>query len=321
MKRSLFVLLLLAFFTSGSLRAEFSWKDEPGKHLDLTFGTRSIARYVYEPLDDSSKERREETYKPFCHIYQWWSRDQYLTKGPGGKYTHHRGIYYGFSRISYTDAEGKAHEKVDTWHCRQAAQVHREFLSQEAGKETASFTSRIDWLGNDGKVFASEERTMTFSMKGSDIAVDFESTLAPTVASIQLDGDPQHAGFQFRASNSVFEETAKATYYIRPESGIGKPGVTINWSAKNDTEQTRDLPWKGMAVRLKDKTYTVAYLDSPTNPKPARFSERDYGRFGSYFATEVTKEAPVTVKYRLIVRQGEMTPDEIEKLSVEFTGI
>ncbi|MEM1442295.1 MAG: DUF6807 family protein [Verrucomicrobiota bacterium] len=320
MKLPLFFILVVTTLSTGVSQAEFSWTDEPGKYLDLTLKTRSIARYVYEAIDESSPERREETYKPFCHLYQWWSRDQFLTKGPGGKYTHHRGIYYGFSRISYTDAEGVEHEKVDTWHCRQAAQVHREFVSQSADANSASLTSRIDWLGNDGKTFATEDRTMTFSLKGSDIVVDFESTLTPTVASIRLDGDPQHAGFQFRASNSVFEETAKATYYIRPESGTGKPGVTINWSAKNDTEQTRDLPWKGMAVRLKDKTYTIAYLDSPTNPKPARYSERDYGRFGSYFATDVTKEEPLTVQYRLVVRQGEMTPEEIAQLSAEFTG-
>lgn len=320
MKFNLLLVFVFAAFFPGFTEAEFSWKDEPGKYLDLTFKTRSIARYVYEPVDESSKERREETYKPYCHLYQWWSRDQFLTKGPGGKFTHHRGIYYGFSRISYTDAEGEKHEKVDTWHCRQAAQEHQEFTALSAGADSASLTSKIDWLGNDGKVFAIEDRTMTFSLKGSDVVVDFESTLTPTVASLRLDGDPQHAGFQFRAHNSVFETAAKATYYIRPETGAGKPGVTINWSAKNDTEQTRDLPWKGMAVRMKDKTYTIAYLDSPSNPKPARYSERDYGRFGSYFATDVTAEEPLSVRYRLVVRQGEMTPQEIETLSTEFTG-
>lgn len=300
--------------------AQFSWKDTGGKYLDLTHGSRSIARYVYEPIDDSSTERRDETYKPFCHLYEWWSRDSFLTKGPGGKYTHHRGIFYGFSRISYTDEAGVEHEKVDTWHCRKAAQVHREFTAQEATADRASFTSRIDWLGDDGKAFASEERTMDFSLKDKDIVVDFTSTLTPLVSSLRLDGDPQHAGFQFRASQSVFEKTANATTYIRPVSGVGEPGATINWSPKTDNEQTRNQPWKGMAFRLNDKTYTVAYLDSPENPKPARYSERDYGRFGSYFATGVTKEKPLTVTYQLVIRQGEMTPEEIDAMSKAFAG-
>jgi len=96
--------------------------------------------------------------------------------------------------------------------------------------------------------------------------------------------------------------------------------VTMNWSAKSDNDQTRNQLWKGMAFRLSEKTYTVAYLDSPGNPKPARYSERDYGRFGSYFATEVTKNEPLSVNYRLVIRMGEMTPEEIGAMSEAFAG-
>lgn len=316
-------LILAAFALTilpSALEAQFAWRDTEGKHLDLTFGSRSIARYVYEPVDETTPERRNETYKPFCHIYQWWSKDQFITKGPGGKYPHHRGIYFGFSKISYTDNDGVKHDRVDNWHCRTAAQVHREFLKQEAGAKEAIFVSKIGWLGNDKKPFATEERTMAFSLNDSDIIIDFTSTVTPLVPTIRLDGDPQHAGFQFRASQDVFEKTAKATFYTRPETGVGAPGVAINWSAKNDTEETRNLPWKGMTFRLADKSYSVVYLDSPDNPKPARYSERDYGRFGSYFATTVTKDTPLTVNYRLVVHLGEMGPEEMEALSRDFSG-
>ena len=161
---------------------------------------------------------------------------------------------------------------------------------------------------------------MTFSRKNKDIVVDFTSTLTPKVPEVQLDGDPQHAGFQFRANNEVNDSTKNATYYIRPVTGVGERGKTINWSGKNDTEATRDLPWKAMCVSVGGKTYTIAYLDSPDNPKPARFSERDYGRFGSYFVATVTPEDPLTVNYRLIIRMGEMEPEEIEKWSKEFVA-
>ncbi len=299
--------------------AEYTWEKEDGKHLDLRHDKQLIARYMFEPIDESSKERREETYKPYCHIYKRRSDDQFITKGPGGKFTHHRGIFYGFSRISYTDAEGKEHSKVDTWHCRMAHQVHREFSAMEANEDSASFTAKIDWIGDDGKAFASEARTMRFSLVDNDLVIDFESKLTPLVPTMKVDGDPQHAGFQFRASNEVSELSAKSTYYLRPETGKGKPGATINWSPKTDTEATRDLPWKGLCFTLDDKKYTVAYLDSPSNPKPARFSERDYGRFGSYFAAEVSKEKPLEVTYRLVIREGEMEPEEIAALSDAFT--
>lgn len=320
------ILLTLILLTLGisQARAGFSWTDTPGKYLELVYDGKPVARYVYEAIDERSPERREETFKPFCHLYlyQWNHYGNLLTKGPGGKFTHHRGVFYGFNQVSYTDASGQRHEKVDVWHCRKAYQVHRRFLAQEAGENSAFFTSEIDWVGDDGVPFATESRTMRFNLNGPDVVVDFESTLVPQVAELRLDGDPQHAGFHFRAHNDVNDKTSNATYFIRPGSGIGQPGVAINWSGKNDTEQTRDLPWKAMCITLRDTQVTVAYLDNPDNPKPARSSERQYGRFGTYFATTVTKEKPLNVRYRLVVHPGEYeSADEVEKLSQEFLSV
>lgn len=316
--KSTSLLALAALLAPTILLADFRWSDTEGQHLDLFHDGRAVARYVYEPIDESSPDRREETYKPYCHIYQAWSRDEFLTKGPGGKYTHHRGIYFGFSRVSYTDEDGEEHRNIDTWHCRKDHQIHRDFLEREAGSSEASFTSEIDWVDQDGNAFVTEKRTMTFSYSGDDLVVDFASTLEANVPEVRLDGDPQHAGFQFRASNEVFESNRNATYYIRPETGVGERGQTVNWSNKNDTEATRDLPWKALCVEVGGKTYTIAYLDHPENPKPARHSERDYGRFGSYFEATITPDDPLTVNYRLVIRRGEMTPEEVAAFSEDF---
>ena len=159
----------------------------------------------------------------------------FSTKGPGGKFPHHRGIYYGFSKCSYVGADGKTQKNIDTWHCRKAHQVHHEFLKQEAGADSAAFTSRIEWIDNEGKPFASEERTMTFSHEGSALIVDFDSTLKPLVPELTVDGDPQHAVFNTAPTTTLQKKTAEQTIYIRPESGEAKPGATINWSAKSDT--------------------------------------------------------------------------------------
>ena len=160
---------------------------------------------------------------------------------------------------------------------------------------------------------------MRFSLKDPDVVVDFESTLTAKVPEIRLDGDPQHAGFHFRAHNDVNDKTSNATYYIRPVTGVGQPGVAINWSEKTDNEQTRDLPWKAMCFTLRDTQITVSYLDDPGNPKPARASERQYGRFGTYFATTVTPAKPLSVRYRLVVHPGEYeTEAEVAKLSGAF---
>ncbi|MCB1235872.1 MAG: PmoA family protein [Verrucomicrobiae bacterium] len=302
----------------------FEWKDTAGKFVDLLHDGRPVARYVHERIDLSSPERREETYKPFHHVYDWEGKS-FITKGPGGKYTHHRGIYFGFSKTGYTDASGKA-QTVDIWHCKPGKdgqpgthQTHEEFLEQTADAESATQRLRIAWHGNDGAVFANEERTLRFSFDAAGgLVVDFSSTLTPVAGEVTVDGDPQHAGFHFRASNEVAENTAKQTYYIRPKTGKDAPGKTINWDAKNDSDSTRDLPWKAMSFVVGGKRYTTVYLDRPQNPKPARFSERDYGRFGSYFVAKATEGAPLNVNYRLVIAPGERTMEDCDSLSAAF---
>jgi hypothetical protein len=82
--------------------------------------------------------------------------------------------------------------------------------------------------------------------------------------------------------------------------------------------QCENRPWLAMCFVLGGKRYTVLYIDHPENPKPARYSERDYGRFGSYFVADVTKERPLVVKYRVWVQEGEMTVDACAALQRSF---
>ena len=52
--------------------------------------------------------------------------------------------------------------------------------------------------------------------------------------------------------------------------------------------------------------------------KYSRHSERDYGRFGSYFVYEATPEKPLTVHYRLTLRKGDATPVDLANQSADF---
>jgi hypothetical protein len=73
-----------------------------------------------------------------------------------------------------------------------------------------------------------------------------------------------------------------------------------------------------MSFVLQGKRYTAAYLDHPKNPKEARYSEREYGRFGSYFAYTIDEGKPLTVTYRFRLQEGLMKPEEITALSAAF---
>jgi hypothetical protein len=310
----------------------FHGRDADKSGVEWLFGDRPVMKYVSPTLDESSSQKREETFKVFHHVYDP-SGKFLVTKGVGGQFTHHRGIFYGFMKATY----GK--NTVDIWHCKNDThQAQAETRRHASGRVLASHRLEIDWNGVGKNTFARELRELTTYDVPGGTMIDFSSKLTPTGDDVKLDGDPQHAGFHFRASNEVAERQAaydKATkikdadkreealkkiavkdltIFVRPD-GDGKPGTETNWPAN---KKHVDLPWLAMSFVVKDKRFTVCYLDQPTNPKEARFSERAYGRFGSYFVTTVTKEKPLVVRYRLWLQEGKMKGDDVAALSKAF---
>jgi hypothetical protein len=286
----------------------FHWLTKDGAPSDeLYFGDRPVLRYEHAPLDESSAKAREATFKVYHHAYDP-SGKLLLTKGVGGLFTHHRGLFYGFMKVTYDK------QTVDIWHCKKEThQAHRAVERSAAGPVIGRHRVAIDWNGVGKKTFGREQRELTaWSLPGGTL-IEFDSLLTPIEDDVKLDGDPQHAGFHFRASNEV-DKKKKETVFIRP-NGVGKPGVERNWPG--DKKQV-NLPWLAMSFVIGEKRYTAAYLDRPDNPKEARFSERTYGRFGSYFVTTVTKDRPLLVRYRVWLQEGQMTPDEVAARSRAF---
>ncbi len=289
----------------------FHWEDTPGKHADLRLGDKPVLRYMYEAVDDSSKERRAETFKVYHHVYDP-AGERLVTKGPGGLFQHHRGVFYGFNRITHG-----GDKKADTWHGNNGeSQTHEEVLSQEEGPVLGRHRVAIAWRGRDGQPFAHEEREITVYNTPGGRLIEFASRLTSADGKVKLDGDPQHAGVQFRASQDVPDKTAKLTYYLRPD-GKDKPGSFRNWPQNKDHV---NLPWNALSFVLGDQRYTCVYVDHPRNPKEARFSERDYGRFGSYFEAELVGDQSLNVNYRFWLQEGEMTVEEAAAASAAFVN-
>jgi hypothetical protein len=288
----------------------FHWTDTKGESQQLDFGSTPVLRYMYKALDNSSNEKREETFKVYHHLFDPAGK-QLVTNGAGAKlYPHHHGIFYGFKDVTYD-----GNKKVDIWHCPKAYQAHEKFLATEEGPILGRHLVLVAWHGEGDDLFAREEREMTVYHVPGGTLLQFVSRLKTTGGPVKLDGDPQHSGFHFRAAMEVAEKTKGETLYIRPD-GAGKPGETRNWD-KDHTDH-KNLPWDAMSFVLGGHRFTMAYLDHPDNPKEARYSERDYGRFGSYFVTEVAEAKPLTVRYRLWLQEGQMKVDEVAALDEEF---
>jgi hypothetical protein len=296
------------------LPPEFQFVKANGEHIDLLYGSRPVLSYFNAPHDPRD---HFYTFKPFHHVYDPAEGKIVLTNGAAkspkdGLYPHHRGLFFGWNKIGYN---GKT---ADIWHgTDNVFSQHEKVLSEEAGQVLGRQRSAVTWHGKDGQTFITEQRELTAYVAPVGTLIDFASILKTDLKSVKLDGDPQHAGFHFRANQEVAKNGKDNTYYLRSD-GKGKMGETRNWDPKNADPRTINLPWNAMSFVTGGKRYTVLRINHPDNPKDSRGSERDYGRFGDYFEYTVTPDKPLKVKYRVWVQEGEMTVEQCTALAAAF---
>jgi len=297
----------------------FQFREVEGEHLDVVLGERPVLRFINKPRDGSSPESHYLTFKPFHQLFDPASGKLLLTSGahPNNKdvlFPHHRGLFFGFNRISYGD------RTADIWHGNENVYSTCHKLSEmSADAHQAAHTAEIGWYGKDGDLFATEQRRVVVYNVSGGTQVDWSTRLTTELDLVRLDGDPQHAGFHFRANQQVAMQNAKQTYYLRPD-GKGGLGETRNWAEKQPDPQAINLPWNAMSFLLNDQRYTVLRINHVDNPGEKRGSERDYGRFGDYFEYDLTPDNPLELKYRIWVQEGEMTVDQCARRAAMFVA-
>ena len=277
----------------------FSWKDKEGRYLDLLFGGRKVTRYMYA-YDTSSPQRTFETYKPLHHVFDAQGKNL-LTNGPDGehpytkgiKYPHHRGIFIGWNKLEFGG------QRFDLWHMKEAHQVHQEFLELSAGPVLAKTKALIHWNDKNGEPIIAEQRETTVFRQSNPtiLLLDFHTKLKAVRGDVFLNGDPEHAGFQYRAHDDVAKggKEVKATYLFH------KDGI--------DPKKNYNLPWAAMSYGLNDRRYSVQHMNHPGNPEPTIYSAyRDYGRFGAFFKKEIAAGKTLTLRYRIWVGLREAMP-------------
>lgn len=287
------------------LAADLEIKDTKGKHLDVVSGEKVLVRYMYEH-NTSDKDTHHATYKPYLHVFDADGKKP-ITKGAGGQFTHHRGIFIGWSKLGF---DGKSY---DRWHMKNGDIVHQKFIDNETQEAVASLTSVTQWHDNDKKPLLDEERKMsvwTPDEGWARMVIFFESKLTATYGDVSLKGDPEHAGIQYRPADEV---DRKKTTYLFPKEEI---------TAKNIKEH-KDQAWIAETYHLGGKVHSVVQFNHPSNPKGTVHSAyRDYGRFGSFFQKDIKKGESLTVRYAFAIVDGEL-PDraEIQKGSDRYAEL
>jgi len=254
--------------------------DKAGEHLDCFFGNRPVYRYVYRFDPDNF----HDTYKPFHHVCDF-EGEYFITKGPGGMDSHHRGMYIGWNE---TKVGGKSY---DFWSMGdKSTQRHKAFVPQatSAGPVLARRAALVDWVTPDGEPVVRDRReTVVYRQPEGRRLFDMLFLVEPLKGPTRLDGHLHHAGFHFRADNEVAFKRASSRYVL-------PPGV------KRVNDQA-DGPWAVGSFVMRDKRYAILHMSGPANPNSTVYSTRDYGRFGAFFQTGIDIGKPLVLQYRVLV--------------------
>jgi hypothetical protein len=270
------------------------------KTLDLTIGGVVWAKTVITPYDDSSKESRDATFKVYTEVMDFAGKEP-ITKGLGGLYPHHRGLFIGWRE---TTAAGK---KFDTWHMTDCYQQFTGKMKLDRGPDRDAHTLGIEWRGNRGTPILDEQRTIVVQPGSGGIRIfDFASVLT-AVNDITLRADSHHAGMQIRLSNEVAEHQ-DATVYLLPEG-----------AKRLENDEVSGAWWAVCNAKIGGKPYWVMHMTPPDLPAELkRYSIRPYARFGAFFEPDLKKGESKTFTVRVIVSEQEIDAVSAKALYADY---
>lgn len=261
---------------------------------DLYVNGKLAAHYEH-PVHDPAHHL--DTCKPYHHIYAPDGRQ--LSKGLGGMFEHHRGMFLGWNQIT----AGK--DTWDVWHCRKGEVMRHEGYGAAAdlGLTGDWQVAKITWRDGKDNVLVREQRAMKADAAGTgatrlDVVIELAAEVPLTFGS-----DAQHSGHQFRALQQFAEKDAMPARYVRPATA--KPLPEDVWT---------DCDWLAQILPFADGAVTILRMEHEGNPAPVLSSTRPYGRFGTTFAIALSPGKPLRLHYTYLVVLGELNEARCSEL-------
>ncbi|MEO6034767.1 MAG: PmoA family protein [Verrucomicrobiota bacterium] len=219
---------------------------------------------------------------------------------------HHRSLWF-----AHGDMNG-----VDFWSegANSGKTVHEKFLEVSSGKKAGVIRSQNKWVAKDGKVVATDDRTIRFSGNANQKIVDYEITLHASNGELKM-GDTKEGTMALRLAESM--------RLAQPKNKTGKGHIVNSEGVQDGETWGKRAAWVDYYGPVDDQILGVAMFDHPKNPQyPTWWHVRDYGLFAAnpYGVHDFEKKAKgagdfvipagksVTYRYRMIFHKG----DEME---------
>ena len=276
---------LAALATTAAAQADLVAK-RPPVGADLKFADGTPATTFFHRAHD--EDHHHDTCKVFHHVRAL--DGTLLTKGNGGMFQHHKGLFIGWNRTAWNK------RRFDFWHMpKQELQVFRGFAPHtELGMARGAQVCLIDWITPEGEVVVAERRGLHLLDQQQDhYVLHLRNELRAPNGKVRLAGDPQHAGQQFRAPQRFAPKDAEKVSYVRPTSAEARG---------NDVWTGCD--WIAEIQPRGEQRFTILRVEGPDNRGETTWSTRDYGRFGATRTVDVTKAQPLVLDTYYVIADG-----------------
>jgi len=294
------VSLLCTLLASALAQAATFEAKDAGDHYDVSLDGKVWLRTMTPKYDAGN---REDTYKVYTHVFDFDGKGP-ITKGPGGKYTHHRGLFIGWKDTIVNGVD------FDTWHMvkEECTQRHVAWAPVKTTANSVMQVETVAWADGKDKKFIDETRAIT-TMPGENGAriFDFQSKLTSAAGTIQLTGDLQHAGMQVRMAQEVAEHET-TTKYVLPA------GAVIN-----EDDKVTGAWWACCSCEVGGKRYWALHMTHPGTCKDVPvYSIRAYARFGAFWEPTLEEGKPQQYNFRIVFSETELDAAACHKLYEEY---
>ena len=259
---------------------------KPVLGLDLTFASGAPATTFFHR--DHDPKRHHDTCKVFHHVRAL--DGTLLTKGNGGMFQHHKGLFIGWNRTKWNG------QRFDFWHMpKQELQVFRGFLPHDAmNMAEGAQVCAIEWITPAGEVVIAERRGLQITEQRADsYTLHLRSELRAPNGKVRLAGDPQHSGQQLRSPQAFAPADATKVAYVRPDDARG-----------HGNDVWTECEWIAAIQRHGADSYTILRVEGAGNRGETKWSTRDYGRFGATRAVDVTAAQPLVLDQYYVIADG-----------------
>ena len=236
--------------------------------------------------------------------------------GEKADHPHHRSFWF-----THGDVNG-----ISFWHENDAhgTIVQQEYLQREGG-DTATISTRNDWLGPDGKKVCEDTRTFVFHARGAFRWIDATIVVKATEGQVVF-GDTKEGSFGVRVAGWMKEDAKQGGKIVTSE---GKSG-TDAWG-----KPARWVDYHGPA-HGDGKVVGITIMNHPTSYGfPSHWHVRTYGLFAAnpfglhdfYGANSgkngkltLEKGETLTLKYRVLLHPGDHEQGEVEAFYKDYAG-